>query len=167
MIMGYNKNLGVKDIAKLANVSIGTVDRVLHNRQGVSLKTKEKILAIIKQYNYEPNLIAQSLTKKNIKILKVFIPRSSKESSYWSAPLKGINLAIHEIEKYGVHVDVIFFDQNDIQSFMESVKEIDLRNTHGLILAPMFQDESLELLSNCIENEVPYVLINSDRKSVV
>jgi LacI family transcriptional regulator len=73
------KSLGVKDIAKLANVSIGTVDRVLHNREGVSLKTKEKILAIIKQYNYEPNIIAQSLTKKNIKYFKAIIPKSSKD----------------------------------------------------------------------------------------
>ncbi|WP_353136027.1 helix-turn-helix domain-containing protein, partial [Pseudopedobacter sp.] len=39
--------VGVKEIARRANVSIATVDRVLHNRVGVSPKTKAKINAII------------------------------------------------------------------------------------------------------------------------
>lgn len=160
--MNKDKTLGVKDIAKLANVSIGTVDRVLHNREGVSLRTKEKILAIIKQYNYEPNIIAQSLTKKNIKTFKVLIPKSSKESTYWDGPLEGIKLAIQEIEKYSIHVDVLFFDQNNIQSFTKSVDKVDLKSIHGLIIAPMFKEESIELISRCDEYGVPYVLINSD-----
>ena len=45
--------VGVKEIARRANVSIGTVDRVLHNRTGVSKKTKHKILEIIKELDYE------------------------------------------------------------------------------------------------------------------
>ena len=51
----------VQEIAKLANVSAGTVDRVLHNRKGVSQKTKEKIQAIIAEHDYKPNIIARQL----------------------------------------------------------------------------------------------------------
>lgn len=160
--MEDNKTLGVKDIAKLANVSIGTVDRVIHNRDGVSLKTKEKILAIIRKHKYEPNIIAQSLTKKNIKVFKVIIPKASMESSYWDGPLHGINKGISEIEKYGMKVDILSFDQNDIQSFNKLINDINLRTIHGLIVAPMFKEQTIELITKCEEASIPYVFINSD-----
>ena len=48
----------IKDIAKEANVSEGTVDRVLHNRGGVSQKTEAKIKAIIKKHDFKTNPIA-------------------------------------------------------------------------------------------------------------
>jgi LacI family transcriptional regulator len=61
-----NELTGVKEIARRANVSIATVDRVLHNRKGVSKQTKEKILSIIEELNYEPNLLAQRLASRKI-----------------------------------------------------------------------------------------------------
>ncbi|MGD1946810.1 MAG: LacI family DNA-binding transcriptional regulator [Croceivirga sp.] len=51
-------------MAKKAGVSAGTVDRVIHNRAGVSLKTKEKIQKIIKEYNFTINPVASSLASK-------------------------------------------------------------------------------------------------------
>jgi len=52
---------GVKEIARRAKVSIGTVDRVLHNREGVSEKTKTKINKIIQELDYQPNILARRL----------------------------------------------------------------------------------------------------------
>ena len=49
----------VKEVARLAGVSIGTVDRVLHDRGGVSAETKSRIDEIITSLGYEPNLIAR------------------------------------------------------------------------------------------------------------
>ena len=56
-----NKLTGVKEIARRANVSLATVDRVINNRGGVSKKTKEKIELIIKELNYQPNILARRL----------------------------------------------------------------------------------------------------------
>ncbi|RYE20651.1 MAG: LacI family transcriptional regulator, partial [Sphingobacteriaceae bacterium] len=53
-------NVRIKDIALKANVSTGTVDRVLHNRGNVNEKVKEKVLKIINEMNYEPNFIART-----------------------------------------------------------------------------------------------------------
>ena len=47
-----DKNVTIKDIARLAGVSVGTVDRVLHNRGRVSPKTLEKIMAVLKKNGY-------------------------------------------------------------------------------------------------------------------
>ena len=51
----------IKDIAKMAGVSEGTVDRVLHNRGEVSEKSKEAVLKVLEEIQYSPNLLARSL----------------------------------------------------------------------------------------------------------
>lgn len=55
-------SIGVRDIAKLANVSVGTVDRALNNRAGINPKTREQILEIARHHGYSPNLTARALS---------------------------------------------------------------------------------------------------------
>ena len=55
------KNAGIKEIAEALGISIGTVDRALHDRRGVSLKTKAKVQKMADQLGYKPNLAAQAL----------------------------------------------------------------------------------------------------------
>lgn len=52
---------GIHKIAKLARVSIGTVDRALHGRAGISSMTRKKILAIAEKLHYRPNAAARIL----------------------------------------------------------------------------------------------------------
>ena len=54
-------NLTIKDIAQMANVSQGTVSKVINNYEGISEKTKKKVMDIINQSGYEPNFFATSL----------------------------------------------------------------------------------------------------------
>ena len=54
----YYMAVTVKQIAELANVSRGTVDRVLNNRSGVSEATRQKVLKIAKELHYEPNFLS-------------------------------------------------------------------------------------------------------------
>ena len=53
--------MNIYDIAKLANVSIATVSRVVNNSPKVSQKTKEKVLAVMKENEYTPNAFARGL----------------------------------------------------------------------------------------------------------
>ena len=91
--MKTNLQTGVKEIARLANVSIGTVDRVLHNRPGVSKTTKNKILDIMKELDYQPNILARRLASKKILRFASLIPAVSTETEFWDAPIKGIEMA--------------------------------------------------------------------------
>jgi LacI family transcriptional regulator len=57
------------ELAKLCGVSQGTVDRALHNRKGISQKTKDKILKIAREHGYLPNPAARELiTGKNLTV---------------------------------------------------------------------------------------------------
>ena len=50
----------IKDVAKLAGVSVGTVDRVLHNRPNVSEEARTKVEKAIKEMDYRPNVYASA-----------------------------------------------------------------------------------------------------------
>lgn len=153
---------GVKEIARRANVSIATVDRVLHNRKGVSEKTKEKISKIIEELNYKPNLLAQRLASRKTLRIATLIPESSSETSFWDAPLQGINNADSEIKQLGIIVDKYFYDQNLIDSFVNQTRIILETKPDGVLLAPSFIEESVAFTEKCKELKIPYVLIDSD-----
>jgi LacI family transcriptional regulator len=153
---------GVKEIARRANVSIGTVDRVLHNRNGVSLVTKDKVLAIIKELNYQPNILARRLASKKLLNIAVLIPSVSKETDYWLAPLKGIEEAEAEVRAYGIKVEKYFFDLNDKKTFLKQINLILQKQVDGVLMAPMHMEESRLFANACSEKNIPCVFINSD-----
>ncbi len=98
---------GIKEIARRANVSIATVDRVIHDRPGLAPGTKEKVLKIIKELNYQPNIHARRLSLAKQFRIATLIPVRSKETSFWEGPLKGIEMAAAEIGQYGATVEKV------------------------------------------------------------
>jgi LacI family transcriptional regulator len=70
------KRIGIPEIARLAHVSIGTVDRALHGRKGISGSTRKRILRIASEHGYRPNLAARALSVgKSAITIGVCIPR--------------------------------------------------------------------------------------------
>ena len=66
------EKMTLKDIADKAGVSMMTVSNVINGKNSrVSPQTADKINAIIKEYNYVPNLSARSLTRKSSNIIGV------------------------------------------------------------------------------------------------
>ena len=59
------KNYKIKDIAAMAGVSVGTVDRVLHNRGDVSEKSRKKVEQVLEKILYRPNLLVSSIGVKH------------------------------------------------------------------------------------------------------
>ncbi|MCC5935718.1 MAG: LacI family DNA-binding transcriptional regulator [Lunatimonas sp.] len=153
---------GVKEIARRANVSIATVDRVLHNRSGVSPKTKKKIEAIIKELNYRPNILASRLASGKVFHIAVIIPKRSERTDFWDAPLKGIERAQEEIKQYGVTVDTFLFDLQDRSTFQQGVEKIKEKNYDGVLIAPSFVEEAVPFLKYCKEKGMPFVFIDSN-----
>lgn len=155
---------GVKEIARLAQVSIATVDRVIHNREGVSEKTKARIREIMKKLNYQPNVLARRLalaSRGNLRLVTL-LPVTSPETAFWEAPKEGIDQAENEIRQYGIKVERLFFDQNNEATFKKQVKKIIRSAPDGILLTPTFSDTALELIDYCKESGIPYVLINTD-----
>lgn len=67
---------GIQEIARLAGVSIGTVDRALHGRSGIRQGTRQRILDIAKSLRYKPDLAARALsTRRKATRIAICIPR--------------------------------------------------------------------------------------------
>src|SRR5215471_9977225 len=70
------KKAGIKEIAEAAKVSIGTVDRALNGRSGISEATRQRVLEVAQQLLYQPNLAARVLSKGRADLrIGVCVPR--------------------------------------------------------------------------------------------
>jgi len=72
------KNMRIKDIAKAAGVSVGTVDRVLHNRGKVSEDALKKVMEVLNKNEYKPNLIARMLGSNRSYRIVVLLPNPTR-----------------------------------------------------------------------------------------
>lgn len=156
------KNFGIKDIARLANVSIATVDRVLNNRKDVSDATRKKIKDIIKEYNYQPNIYARSLSVKNNLNFAVLIPKTSLETGYWQLCLDGIHKAIKELEPFGIQTTVFLYDQEDVDTFAKASAQILNGKFNAVVIAPIFINETEHFVKECHKRKLQTIYINSD-----
>jgi LacI family transcriptional regulator len=159
-----NNRTRIKDIALKANVSIGTVDRVIHNRGEVSNATRATILQIINEMEYQPNMLASTLASKKTYSFSLLIPEPVSPEAYWAKPLVGVRKAFHEIQQYGVDINIHLFKQSDPLSFTTEASSILLHNPEGVILAPFFSRESKEFIAELKEREIPYIFIDSNIK---
>ncbi|WP_226669241.1 LacI family DNA-binding transcriptional regulator [Metabacillus litoralis] len=62
-------NLTIKDIAKMAGVSPGTVSKIINNYSGISEKTKKKVMDIITETGYQPTFSAKALATKKSNLI--------------------------------------------------------------------------------------------------
>ncbi len=151
----------IKDIAEQAGVSVGTVDRVLHNRGEVAEETKNKILEIAKINNYKPNLIARALTSKKQCLFASLLPTPTEEDIFWKRPLNGITEAALELEQFQLKVENFFFEHYNEQDFIEQTEAILELNPSGVVFSPIFSKESKEFCLKLDQKGIPYVFIES------
>ncbi len=152
----------IKSIAKEANVSEGTVDRVLHNRGGVSKKTEAKIKEILKKHNFKVNPVARALAMKNKFKLLTLMPNYDSENLFWESPYLGILKASGEVKNYGVAVDNYFFDQFDPQSYLNQFEALMDSNPTAVVIVPTFIKETKRIVDRLEKLKIPYLFFNID-----
>ena len=156
------KNIRILDIALKAGVSIGTVDRVIHQRGEVSEATREKILKIIQDFDYKPNILASSLASKKVTTFASLTPMALDQDSFWSKPQIGINKAINQLKQFGVQLDPHYFKMEDPESFTREANKILDSSPDGILLAPWGHRESLKFTELLDGQSIPYVFIDSN-----
>jgi LacI family transcriptional regulator len=160
LIPAGQKRITIKDIANMANVSIGTVDRVLHNRGEVNAATRDRILSFVEELDYTPNLLAKSLALKRNFNIAVLVPEGDKSSPYWTKPIAGIQKAIAELKDYNSNIAIVTFNPGDEQSFIGKFELILSEHPDGIIFAPHFQKASLQKIRDCENQGIPFILID-------
>lgn len=155
------KNIRIKDIAQLAGVSVGTVDRVLHNRGRVSEDALKKVLAVLDQIDYKPNLIARTLGANKTYRIAALMPNPDQDP-YWASSKSGISQAEAEWLRYGVTVQSYFFNLYEKDSFKEVAEAVTKDRPDGILVAPIFYHETLPFFEQFKQEGIPYVLFNTN-----
>ena len=152
----------IKDIAKEAKVSEGTVDRVLHDRGGVSKKTEKKIKKILDKHNFSVNPFASALAMKSKHKIATLIPNYNDSDLFWRSPYLGILKASEEIKKFGIEVDNFKFNQYDALEYVSAFNDLIESNPSGVIIVPNFFQETKEMVSQLEALDIPYMFLNID-----
>lgn len=150
---------GIKEIAKLLGISIGTVDRALHGRPGISPKTRAKVLKKAEELNYRPNVAARSL-KLNRRIrIAVHLPHQI--TSFFDPLRDGIRAAA--AASAGVTVDLDFRTYPYIGKGDVELLEADIgRGFDAFILTPGDPARFDPLIRRITAQGTPVVCVASD-----
>lgn len=137
----------IKDIAELADVSKGTVDRVLHKRGKVSQIALDKVNAVLDKIDYQPNLIARNLKNTKIYRICILLPNPA-EDSYWQPCIEGIADAKSEFKAFSISIETYFFNPTSTASFIETNTALLKSAPDAVLLVPLFYKEALDAIEN-------------------
>ena len=155
------ERIRIKDIAQLAGVSVGTVDRVLHGRSGVSEKSREKVEKILKKLDYQPNMYASALASNKKYVFACLLPQHS-EGEYWSYVENGMKQAIKAFSDFNISLALAYYDQYILGDFLKSGKKLLEQSPDGLIISPTIESETESFISELRTHGIPYIFIDSN-----
>lgn len=148
------------DVARLAGVSKGTVDRVLHNRGEVSEKTAKRVRDAISELNYTTNVYASNLGFHGTRIFSFILP-ASNEGEYWQKLFKGAVLASARLAPMNAAVETHLFDQYSPVSFVQTCAKVLSSNPSGVVMVPLFKKEAAEFAGKLASMSIPYACIDT------
>lgn len=142
----------IKDVAKLAGVSISTVSRVMNNSKPVSPEAKRKVLDAINKLDFKPNELARSLVMRKSNLLGVIV--SDLAIEYMAHLVRGAE-EIGRVYKYDILLSSSYGSEDAINNAIDFLAT---KQVEGLvIISESISDESLLKLR---EAKIPFVLLD-------
>ena len=150
----------ILDIARRTGLSKGTVDRVLHNRGEVSKKSYEKVMRVIEELGYEPNLYASLLASNRSYTVAALLPDAAP-GEFWEISRRGLDISANDLRVPGVNIVHVGYDQYDGASFAAACDRVLAMQPDGVVLAPMYRQEALSFTAKLAAAHIPYVYVDS------
>lgn len=122
----YFVDMNIFDIAKLAGVSRKTVQRVMNNPESVSPKTRENVLRVMEEHNYEPNSAARKLSSKKAHTIGLFIIQDKSNYTLYSDDMfygVAIGAVISQCFERGYNTLVTILDVSDTSALFSQYKQ--------------------------------------------
>lgn len=142
----------IKDVAKLAGVSISTVSRVMNNSKPVSPEAKRKVLDAINKLDFKPNELARSLVMRKSNLVGVIV--SDLGIEYMAQLVRGAE-EIGRVYKYDILLSSSYGSEDAINNAIDFLAT---KQVEGLvIISESISDESLLKLR---EAKIPFVLLD-------
>ncbi|WP_027385274.1 LacI family DNA-binding transcriptional regulator [Chryseobacterium gregarium] len=154
------KRASIKDIARIAEVSVATVSYVLNRKEGsrISEATRKKVLEVAENINYTPNKIARSLKMSKSKLIGLIVADISND--FYSNIARSIE---DEAMKLGYTLLIGSCDENP-EKFRKLTELFSEQQVDGMIIAPVVGSD--EAISKLIREEYPVVTIDRYLKNL-
>lgn len=150
----------IKEIAALAGVSRGTVDRVLNNRGSVNPDTAEKIRDIARALDYKPNIAGLVLAAQKKK-LKLGVVLFSAENPFFIDVEEGVTEKAEELAGYNCAV-VIRHITYGVEQQLQAIQELLEEEVSGIALAPYNDERIRKCINTLYDRGIPVVTFNTD-----
>ncbi len=153
----------IKEIALLAGVSRGTVDRVLHNRGSVEPNKAKKVLEIARALEYTPNLAGKTLAakKKQLKFGYVLFG-STSSNPFFEDVVHAIKSRAEELAEFGVTVEIRFVTIDKPETQAACIDELVSGGIDGLVITPINQPRVASKLKSLSSAGLAVITANTD-----
>jgi LacI family transcriptional regulator len=142
----------IKDIAKIANVSVATVSRVIRNKDVVKDETRSKVIEIVEKYGYIPSATARSMVSKRFNVIGVVIADIS--NPFYPQVVRGIENTVRAL-----NYSLILCNTDEIEEREDSYLRILLeKGIDGLIIMP--SRPKIPLLKTYDLRNIPIVCVD-------
>ena len=142
----------IKDVAKMADVSISTVSRVINDSKPVSPEARRRVLKAIEVLDYKPNEVARSLVTKKSNLIGVIV--NDIGSTYVSSILRGVE-EIGRMYKYDILLSSSYGDSEEEVKFAKLLLQ---KQVEGIIV--ISDTLNTKLLYRLEESKIPYINVN-------
>ena len=153
------KSMTITEIAKEAGVSKSTVSRVLNNKSDVLPGTKERVLRVIREHQFQPNAYARSMSQRRSRTIGVVVPHDIDyvfQNQYYMEIQRGILKAMTKRGYYALMLCC-----RDMKEAFDAVLQ---KRVDGLLLiSPLY--EHTPYINELLEHHVPLVLIGKSPAS--
>ena len=146
------RNTTIKDIAKVAGVSHTTVYRALNDKPRISRSTKERIVSIARRYNYQPNVLAQSLVLGRTKTLGLVI--TTIVNPFYTELAKGIEDTARSLG-YTIFLCSTNFDISLERLYIDMLRS---RGVDGIIFTSAHMHDPN--ITRLVADRFPLILVN-------
>ena len=143
----------IKDVAKMADVSISTVSRVINDSKPVSPEARRRVLHAIEVLDYKPNEVARSLVTKKSNLIGVIVEDIG--SNFISQILRGVE-EVGRMYKYDI---LLSSSYGDPESEMKFANLLAQKQVEGIIVISNLHNPKLEYKLE--ESKIPYVVISN------
>ncbi|EAA0032454.1 LacI family transcriptional regulator [Listeria monocytogenes] len=150
------KKTSIKDIAKLSGVSVATVSRVINDNGRFSEETREKVLAVIKETNYQMNFSAKSLRMNKSFSVGILVPDIS--NYFFSSVVQQIEAILFD-QGYST---IICNTGRNLDKEMAYLNMLESKMVDGLIVISGADEFGFKYTN--AENGIPYVCIDRQPK---
>ena len=151
----------IKMIAERAGVSIGTVDRVLHDRPYVKAEVRERILQVMEEMDYRPNRMASALATSGTPRRFVVVQPAWKEY-LGEAMAEGVAQFRKARRDYNLTVDVLEYPRNDMAACLRLLEQVEREGAQGIALSGFDCESVRRKLEELSQRRIPVVTFNSD-----